>query len=67
MTEAEFYDWLRYHKAKFSGLIRWSDNLPDEGRLADHVDELVAFVSQRYEAMHTWNADTSLNHLGGFQ
>ena len=40
--------------------------VPDEGRLADHVDELVAFVSQRYEAMHTWNADTSLNHLGGF-
>jgi len=41
--------------------------VPGEGRLADHVDELVAFVSQRYEAMHTWNADNSLDHLGGFQ
>jgi hypothetical protein len=40
--------------------------VPSEGRLADHVDELVAFVSQRYEAMHTWDADNSLNHLGGF-
>jgi len=40
--------------------------VPAEGRLADHVDELVAFVSQRYEQLHTWDADTSLNHLGGF-
>lgn len=39
--------------------------VPEEGRLADHIDELEAFVAERYATVHTWTPEGALDHIQG--